>query len=267
MLQQTQVDRVVPKFTAFIARFPDIKRLAVASQADVLRAWQGLGYNSRAVRLHAAARAVMERHGGVIPVDRELLLTLPGIGPYTVGAIRAFAYDFPDAAIDTNLRRVVHRLVFGVELPMQISRAKLDEQVRSMVPPDQGHDWNSALMDLGATLCTARAPQCRMCPLATVCAAAPVDAAELERLRCKYSRPQSIQNAVPFEQSTRYARGRIIDRLRALAPQHAISFLDLHHELCSIEAITQQSQLEIVLQALERDGLIEENRHRYRLKE
>src|SRR5438477_10576463 len=110
MLQQTQVERVLPKYRAFVKRFPTFQRLAAASAADVLREWRGLGYNSRAVRLKRIAETVVKRFGGVMPHDAETLRALPGIGAYTAAALRAFAFECDDAAIDTNVRRVVHRL-------------------------------------------------------------------------------------------------------------------------------------------------------------
>jgi A/G-specific adenine glycosylase len=255
MLQQTQVDRVLPKYEAFIERFPDLAALAHATTADVLRIWKGLGYNSRAVRLKQIAQAVCDRFAGVMPSDEPTLRTLPGIGPYTVAAIRAFAFDLDDAAIDTNVRRVTHRVLHGLEHPRAVAPAKLDPQARALVPQGRGHDWNSAMMDLGATICTARAPKCLICPLQPVCAAAPVDAAQLEQARSARSRKRSPQEAIPFEQTTRYARGRIIDRLRELPPGHRISLLDLHEEVTSRIGRSRE-ELERLVTALERDGLI-----------
>jgi len=255
MLQQTQVDRVVPKYEAFIARFPGFGSLAAASTADVLRLWQGLGYNSRAVRLKQLAQAVMDRFGGAMPYDEESLRSLPGIGPYTVAAIRAFAFDLDDIAVDTNVRRVTHRMLHGLEHPPAVSSRELDRNVHSLVPRGRGHDWNSALMDLGATLCTARAPKCSICPLEPVCVASPIDAAELEGARMRHARRRSPQDAIPFEQTTRFARGRIIDRLRALPPGKRISLLDLHREVWS-PLNRAPNELETVLAALRRDGLV-----------
>jgi len=256
MLQQTQVDRVVPKFNAFIDRFPSLRALAAASQADILRLWQGLGYNSRAVRLHAVARAAVERFGGVLPRDRDELLSLPGIGPYTAAAIRAFAFDIDDAPVDTNIRRIVHRLTAGVEYPPKATPAQLDEAARELAPPGHAHDWNSAMMDLGALICTARAPKCLICPLRDRCAAAPVDAALLERARKSVAKKRSPQNAIPFEQTTRYARGRIIDRLRALRAGERISLLDLHGDLQPALPGRSLDDVNALVVALERDGLV-----------
>ena len=165
MLQQTQVERVLPLYEAFVAAFPDLASLAAAQAADVVRLWRGLGYNSRAVRLHALARAVVERHGGALPSDREALLALPGIGPYTASAVRAFAFELDDVALDTNIRRIAHRTALGLEYPPQAGERHLDALARAALPAGSAHDWNSAMMDVGATICSARAPKCLICPL------------------------------------------------------------------------------------------------------
>ncbi len=256
MLQQTQVDRVLPKYEAFVERFPDFSSLAAASTADVLRLWQGLGYNSRAVRLKQLAQAVVENFDGRMPQEEDALHALPGVGPYTVAALRAFAFDLDDAAIDTNVRRVVHRVLHGLEHPPAVSSAVLDADAHALVPSGRGHDWNSAMMDLGATICTARASKCLICPLQSACAAAPIDAAQLERAR-ERSRPKRTgQDRIPFEQTTRYARGRIIDRLRDLPPGKRISLLDLHRDL-SRQLKRDRDDLGAIVAALVRDGLID----------
>ncbi len=180
--------------------------------------WKGLGYNSRAVRLRHLAQSSSKNSGGNLPREHERLRALPGIGPYTAAAIRAFAFDIDDAPIDTNVRRLVNRLFFGLEYPHRAAPRELDARARELVPPGRAHDWNSALMDLGSCICTARAPKCLLCPLRSACAAAPVDAGLLERLRAAAGGRRSPQNAIPFEHTTRYARGRILDRLRDLPP-------------------------------------------------
>ena len=267
MLQQTQVDRVVPKFNAFIDRFPTIASLAAASAGEVLRLWQGLGYNSRAVRLVDVAVAVCERFGGTIPCDVDALRSLPGIGPYTASAIAAFGYDERVAPIDTNIRRIVHRLFFGVEYPVAASARELDERAAALVPERGGHDWSSAMMDLGATLCTARAPKCLICPLQPHCAAAPIDGAHLDERRRKHAKTPSPQNAIPFEATTRFARGRIVDRLRALAPGERISLLDLHHDLKAVLRERTVKDVEQLVAILERDGLVDCNGGNIALRE
>jgi A/G-specific adenine glycosylase len=256
MLAQTQVERVAPKFESFVSRFPGFAALARASAADVLREWKGLGYNSRAVRLRRLAQSVVERHDGVLPSERAQLRALPGIGAYTAAAIRAFAFDIDDAPIDTNVRRVVNRLFFGLEYPRAAPPLEVDARARRLAPAGRAHDWNSAMMDLGAIICTARAPKCLLCPLRSECAASPVDAAALERLRAAVVRRRSPQNSIPFERTSRYARGRILDRLRDLPPGRRISLLDLHHSIG--QAIPERSVEEVrqLVDALARDGLV-----------
>lgn len=256
MLQQTQVDRVIPVFAAFVERFPSFDALAAASAADVMRAWRGLGYNGRALRLHALARAVVERHGGTLPREREALCALPGIGPYTAAAVRAFAFELDDAAIDVNVRRVVHRVHFGLEHPRLASDATLDALASRSVPRASAHDWNSALMDLGAMLCTARAAKCLLCPLRAHCTAAPIDAAELaDRVR-RHARPKSPQSALPFERTNRFLRGRIIDRLRDVPPDEAIAVDALQRDLATVVPPDRIGEVENTIDALVRDGIV-----------
>lgn len=267
MLQQTQVDRVVPSFVAFVARFPDIASLARASLADVLRQWRGLGYNSRAVRLKSVAEAVVERHDGTIPSDPGELRALPGVGPYTAAAIRAFAFGIDDAPVDTNIRRIIHRLFYGIEYPRTASARELDRRARELVPPGEAHDWNSALMDLGATICTARAPKCLLCPLQNDCAAAPIDGALLDALRVANAKPRSPQRTMTFERTNRYARGRIVDRLRELPAGQRISLLDLHRSIEATLPGRSVEEVQSLVTALERDGLVARDGERVALAE
>ena len=257
MLQQTQVERVLPIFEAFLARFPDLAALAAAPTAEVVRAWRGLGYNSRAIRLQRLARTVVAEHGGEVPLDEAALRALPGVGPYTVCAIRAFAFDCDEVAADTNVRRVVHRVLHGVEYPPKVPARELDAAARASIPAGRGHDWNSAMMDLGATVCTARAPKCLVCPLRETCVAAPLDAQNLSLLAQRYARKRSPQERIPFERTTRFVRGRIVDRLRELPPNQAISLLDLHHELHPIVGRDEPS-FKVIVERLVRDGVIED---------
>lgn len=266
MLQQTQVDRVLPKFEQFMQTFPDVQSLARAGVADVLRLWKGLGYNSRAVRLREIAQRVVSEYGGRMPSDESELRSLSGIGPYTVAALRAFAFEIDDAAIDTNVRRVVHRVLYGLEHSAAVSNAQLDADAHAAVPEGRAHDWNSALMDFGSSLCTARAPKCLLCPLQSECRAFPVDAAALERARAANARKPSPQEALPFRHTTRFARGRIIDRLRELKPGERISLLDLHRDLGPHVRRSVEDLSEIV-RGLERDGLVEVAQHELALRD
>ncbi len=256
MLQQTQVERVIPLYEAFVARFPSFASLAAADAGDVVRAWRGLGYNSRAVRLHALARAVVERHGGRLPDDLPSLRALPGIGAYTASAVRAFAFDLDDAAVDVNLRRVIHRVAFGLEHPRRASDAELDTVAIAAVPRGAAHDWNSAMMDLGSSMCTARAARCLVCPLRERCAAAPVDAARLRASARMHAPRKAPQNALPFERTTRFLRGRIIDRLRDVPPGRTLAVDALRSDLAPHVPADRLDEIPVILDALARDAIV-----------
>lgn len=150
MLQQTQVDRVIPKFNAWIKQFPTIPKLASAKTSDVLLAWQGLGYNSRALRLQRAAQAIVKNHKGKIPSNRKELEALPGIGPYTAGAVLAFAYNQPEVFIETNIRRVFIHHFFGNRT--EITDSELFPIIEKMIDKKNPAQWYAALMDYGSTL-------------------------------------------------------------------------------------------------------------------
>lgn len=265
MLQQTQVERVIPLYEAFLARFPTFRALADADAGDVVRAWRGLGYNSRAMRLHALARAVMERHGGVLPDDAASLRALPGIGAYTAAAVRAFAFERDDAAVDVNLRRVVHRVSFGLEHPPLADDRTLDALARAAVPAGKAHDWNSAMMDLGATLCGARAAKCLVCPLRECCGAAPIDSRALAERAKAHAPRRAPQNAIPFERTTRFLRGRIIDRLRDVPARQTLALDVLQHDLAPVVPADRLAEIPSVLDALVRDGIVTRVAARVRL--
>jgi A/G-specific adenine glycosylase len=265
MLQQTQVDRVIPLYEAFVTAFPDFATLAAADAGDAVRLWRGLGYNSRAMRLHALARAVVERHGGALPSDREALLALPGIGPYTASAVRAFAFELDDVALDTNVRRIAHRTGFGLEHPSLATDAELDARARAALEPGTAHDWNSAMMDIGATICTARAPKCLLCPLRPGCIAAPVDAAQLAE-RARGASRRSPQESIPFERTTRFLRGRIIDRLRDVPRGDALDLDELIASLAAIVPADRIAEIPRIAATLERDGMIERIEQSLRLR-
>jgi A/G-specific adenine glycosylase len=257
MLQQTQVERVVPIFDAFVAAWPTFAALAAATQADVVRAWRGLGYNSRAVRLRSLARNVVENFGGELPRSDAELRSLPGVGPYTAAAIRAFAFNGDVAAVDTNLRRIVHRTQLGLEWPPLVSVAELDRLANALVPAGNGYAFNSALMDLGATICTARAPKCLLCPLGQTCAAAPIDPVRLRALAASHAPQKTPQDRIAFARTTRYVRGRIVDRLRALPTNCAISLLDLHGSLDVDDRYHDRAAVEAILARLIGEGVVE----------
>ena len=209
MLQQTQVDRVLPYYTRFLERFPSVQVLAAAPTSDVIRIWSGLGYNRRAVNLQRAARAVVDGRGGAFPEDPADLKKLPGIGAYTAGAIAAFAFERDVAFLDTNMRRVISRVIFGTESARE---SDVIESAAALLPPGQGWIWNQALIEFGALQCTARRPACIFCPLRNECAAYPNMQLALERKSLRSSQAK----IEPFESTTRYYRGRIVEALRAL---------------------------------------------------
>ena len=172
MLQQTQVSTVVPYYQRFLLRFPTINDLAAADEQDVLRLWQGLGYYSRARNLQAAARKVVSDHGGALPRDRDALLKLPGIGRYTAGAIASIAFDLRAPILDGNVMRVLCRLDNIANDPREReTAAHLWRRAEEILPPKRPGDFNSALMELGATICTPRNPQCLVCPVRIHCEA------------------------------------------------------------------------------------------------
>ncbi|MBC7292285.1 MAG: A/G-specific adenine glycosylase, partial [Actinotalea sp.] len=209
MLQQTPVARVEPAWRRWMARWPTPRHLAQESTAEVLRAWDRLGYPRRALRLQQCARAVVERHDGALPRTEEELLALPGIGTYTAAAVMAFAYGRRSVVVDTNVRRVLHRTIAGEALPPpSLTRAELRDAA-TIVPDDDAtaSRWNAAVMELGALVCTARTPRCDACPVADLCAwrraGHPADALAPVRRR------------QPWHGTDRQVRGRIMAALRA----------------------------------------------------
>ena len=169
MLQQTTVAAVAPRFVAWTARWPDFASLAAADEAEVMAAWAGLGYYARARNLVAAARAVVAEHGGAFPRSEAALRTLPGLGAYTAAAIAAIAFDEPAVVVDANVERVVARL-FAIDAPLPAARAAIRAAAAAITPQCRAGDFAQAMMDLGATVCTPRAPRCLLCPVRDHCA-------------------------------------------------------------------------------------------------
>jgi A/G-specific adenine glycosylase len=225
MLQQTQVVRVVPYYEAFLERFPDELALGDAPTADVLRLWSGLGYNRRALALQACARTVA-RDGW--PPDAAGLLALPGVGPYTAAAVASFAFGEQVAAVDTNVKRVIER----VDREHRGARP-LAARAAELLAPGRAADWNQAMMELGATVCGARAPSCGECPVAGCrsrgLAMLPSPA------------PRRARGAERFEQTDRFVRGRIVAALAVGDP---------------LPDGIAADRIERALAGLERDGLV-----------
>jgi A/G-specific adenine glycosylase len=172
MLQQTQVDRVLPKYAEWLVKYPSLDALAAASEDEVTRAWYPLGYNIRPRRLQTIAREAVARYGGQLPADEETLLSFKGIGAYTAGAIRSFAFRERAAILDTNVARVLFRVFVGAGDPKSHAMKRhLWAISETLVPARHVFDFNQALMDLGAMVCVARNPKCLVCPMAKSCKA------------------------------------------------------------------------------------------------
>ena len=196
MLQQTTVATVGPYFDRFVTRWPDISALAAASLDEILQLWQGLGYYARARNLHACARTVVDRHGGVFPEEAEALRALPGIGDYTAAAIAAIAFGRRGVPVDGNVERVVARL-YAVQEPLAAAKRRVRALAATLVPEQRGGDFAQALMDLGAVICTPRRPRCVLCPWRSCCAAAASGQAEdLPARTAKPERP--LRHGVAF---------------------------------------------------------------------
>ncbi len=207
MLQQTQVDRVVPHYERFLVAFPTPAACAAAGPAAVVRLWSGLGYNRRALNLHRAATAIEADHGGAVPHEDVALRALPGIGPYTARAVRTFAFGDDVAAIDTNGVRVLARGVSGAPLTVRQAMELGDR----LVPAGESWEFNQAMFDLGAAVCTAARPDCTRCPLRRQCTWRRQGNAGADPWRLSpTARPQSS-----FAGSDRQGRGRLLDALRA----------------------------------------------------
>jgi A/G-specific adenine glycosylase len=214
MLQQTQVDRVIPYYHRFLERFPTVQDLAGAPTADVIRAWAGLGYNRRAVNLQRTARHVVGELGGVFPNDVDALKKMPGVGPYTAGAIAAFAFERDVGFVDTNMRRVIHRIFYGVDVPARTAGdAEILALAAQLVPPGEGWIWNQALIEFGALQCTQRRPACIVCPLQSVCCAFPAIQSAIAALPVGVR----LKKETSFSGSNRFYRGRVLAALRDAA--------------------------------------------------
>ena len=243
MLQQTQVDRVVPYYTTWLECWPTVSALAAASPAEAIRAWSGLGYNRRALNLHRAALAVVRDHGGDLPTAAAALRLLPGVGPYTAAAVASFAGAAPVVVVDTNIGRVISRSLLGAENGRATPVCAVNAAAEGVLPAngEQARDHNLALMDLGALVCRSRSPLCDACPLAGTCA---------WRAAAYPPGPTQTTRAPAFETTARFARGRIV---AALSAQPSASEASLATALPP----RHRKSLPAYLAALESEGLIE----------
>jgi len=237
MLQQTQVERVIPKYREFLKQFSTVKKLANAKASDVIKAWKGLGYNRRALFLQRTAKEVVQKCGGRFPKDLDTLKTLPGVGDYTARAILSFAYDQQVPMMDTNHRKFYQRVLFG-RTPR--TDKQLLRRACEILPKDRAYDWNQALMDLGGYVCTEKRPGCQLDWLQVHCKACAGVGRPVKKQKKK---------VVKFRDTDRYYRGRIIDALRE---KESLTSIQARKICADISA----DRFEKILTKLESDGLI-----------
>lgn len=275
MLQQTQVPRVIILYPRFLDRFPTVATLARASNADVIRAWRGMGYNSRALRLRDACKTVLERHGGVFPREMEELQAVKGLGHYTAAAVRNFAFNAPTPCIDTNIRRILHRTFVGPEnadgswakddrFLLTIAAAVLEAAMDGR-PDHDARNWHAALMDFGSLVQTKRNPQWDLCPLTAqgLMKATGVNFPKSE-VRIPKSEPGRIITGrfVP----NRIVRGRIVEALRD--QPSGLSLDELGRRVAADwSAVLHRRWLENILSRLQHDALVMANEQRFLLAE
>jgi A/G-specific adenine glycosylase len=241
MLQQTPVARVLPVYAAWLARWPAPAALAAATAGDALRAWGRLGYPRRAIRLYQTAQTLVDRHGGEVPASLTALLALPGIGPYTAAAVASFAFGQRHAVLDTNVRRVLARLVSGQELAPVSASAAEQRLAESLLPEEPGvaARWSVAVMELGALVCTATRPRCTECPVADACA---------WRL-AGHPPGDGSRRSQGYEGTDRQCRGRLLAVLRDADGPVPEAWLDA--------AWPQRLQRSRALDSLVADGLVD----------
>ena len=242
MLQQTPVVRVLPAWQEWMKKWPTPVHLAAGTQADAVRAWGRLGYPRRAMRLWECARALVDRHGGEVPTDAEALLALPGVGDYTASAVRSFAFGERAVVLDTNVRRVLARAWNGEPLPAPSVRADERELAERVAPidPTRAAAWAAASMELGALVCTARAPRCGECPVAASCAWVAGGSRGLDEA------PRRTQ---PWHGTDRQVRGRILAALRSVDGPLLVEGL-------AVLADVEPGQVDRCLESLLADGLV-----------
>jgi A/G-specific adenine glycosylase len=247
MLQQTPVSRVLPEYLSWMARWPTPAALAASPAGEAIRQWGRLGYPRRALRLHETATILVARHGGTVPADVDALRTLPGIGSYTAAAVASFAFGQRHAVLDTNVRRVLARLVAGQQIPAAASSAASVAERRlaeSLLPaePAVAARWSVAVMELGALVCTAASPRCDGCPVAGDCgwlaAGRPAPPDGVARRRTQ-----------KYDGTDRQCRGRLLAVLRAAGGPVRRADFDV--------AWPTQAQLDRALDGLVADGLVD----------
>lgn len=253
MLQQTQVSRVLPKYAAWMKKFPTLKLLASAPLREVLFFWQGLGYNRRAKYLWLMAQQVMEKHQGTFPKHKSDILLLPGIGPHTAGAVMSFAFGQQEAIFDTNAVRVVGRVLHGYKTLPQLSSKQIVDLLNAALPTKtQVYQFNQAVMDLGAMICTAKKPTCERCPLQSVCRSYPdILTAQPAQLRLTKKPKETLY----FGQPRRIWRGKILRYLHTTSAA-SVTLAELGSAIQPDFHPSRLPWLSSIVQLLAKEGMV-----------
>ncbi len=247
MLHQTRVSRVLQIYPKFLRRFPTLRTLAAAPQAEVIIAWRGMGYNNRAVRIHRLARQLRIHQGGTFPQTLGGWMVLPGVGKYTAHAllVSAFRKDLP--VVDVNIRRFLSRLFWRMRTTADLRpEREIWARAASLVPPGRGYEWTQALMDIGATICTAHAPKCPACPVARLCPS--------RNPRKPARSPEGRREPSRFGIPNRLYRGRIIEALRS--SRAGLTLRQLGTRVVDHPSDGPAPWFRMLISALERDGLV-----------
>ena len=246
MLQQTQVNRVIPKWYSFLTLYPNWTSLAAAPSADLIRQWVGLGYNKRIIRARKTAQIVKDRHQGLLPSKPDLLEALPGIGKYTSSAIQCFAFNKSVPVVDVNINRVLTRF-YGIKTPQ--TDAYIRELANKALPKKNSYDWNQGLMDIGASICKANTVHCAMCPLTKSCSTSSAGTTTIIS--------QSKISQSKYLGSNRYYRGKILNFLKLHIHNDKFGLDQLSTALRQTTKDNNMEQIKKALQGLHRDELVD----------
>ncbi|MGN7384729.1 A/G-specific adenine glycosylase [Paenibacillus sp. SAFN-117] len=261
MLQQTRVDTVIPYYFRFLERFPDVEALAHAPEEEVLKAWEGLGYYSRARNLQSAVREVHERYGGTVPDRKEDFSSLKGVGPYTAGAVLSIAYNVPEPAVDGNVMRVLSRFfLIEDDIAKGPTRVKMEKLARELIPEGEAGSFNQALMELGATVCTPRSPHCLTCPVMERCRGRLEGKAEELPVKTKAKPPRIEARAVALIEGSGPHAGKLLIRRRPrqglLANMWELPHIEIERPAGKAAAAQQGAEMEALGAGLaETDGV------------
>lgn len=254
MLQQTQVDRVIEKYHEWLRLFPTVEQLANAPQKTVIAAWQGLGYNRRALYLQKAAQMIVQEMNGDFPSTAEELQKLPGVGPYTAGAVASFAFHQETPILDTNVKRVIGRIFLGYKQLAKTTDTNLWELSHALLPRKKAvYTFNQALMDFGAMVCTQKKPKCSVCPFQKICASYPA----IQNAKPTELQLPKVQEALYFGQPRRIWRGKILRYLHT-RPHTKATVTQIGKAIQEDFSADRLPWLHSVIQTLEKDGIVKQ---------